>query len=293
MKRTASAPGTVAHERRATGKIILSGEYAVVFGYPGIAIPSSATLTVSYEPSDAKLRIDWPEKDLHPAWLEYAHKIVRLLEDQTKKKYGGIIRIENQLPLGKGMGSSTALVIALTKSLVSEAESRGSPLRKVALAIENTVNPGGSGIDFHTIWDGKPILFQKGESSVEAYLSLDFLEGAILIDTGKPDQTTKELVAWMKTREAEVEPVLERIGQCTLRFLEGEDPLAIVKDHHRAQTELGVVPEAAQKLIAEIEKAGGAAKVIGAGGRTGGGGMVLALGIEATMVASSFKTYRL
>jgi mevalonate kinase len=40
---------------------------------------------------------------------------------------------------------------------------------------------------------------------------------------------------------------------------------------------LGVVPETVQKLIENIEKTGGVAKVIGAGGRTGGAGIVLAL----------------
>lgn len=282
----------------APGKIILSGEYAVVFGYPGLAIPSSATLTVSYEPSDAKLMIEWPEKDVHPAWLEYAQKIIGLLEDQTSKKYGGTIRIENQLPLGKGMGSSTALVIAITKSLASATGAPEPQLRGLALQIENTVNPGHSGIDFNTIWGGKPILFQKGEPPVEAYLSLDFLKNAVLIDTGKPDQTTKELVAWMKTREAEVEPTLERIAACTVQFLEGDDPMQIIREHHRAQTELGVVPEKTQKLIDEIEKGGGAAKVIGAGGRTGGGGMVLTIGIHPKKIETiaqkqSMKTYSL
>ncbi|MBI3331968.1 hypothetical protein HYZ99_03340 [Candidatus Peregrinibacteria bacterium] len=253
----------------APGKIILSGEYAVVFGYPGIAVPSSLKMTATYEAGLGDLRIAWPEADAE--WMKYAVRIVQLLEERTGKNFGGTVTIENELPLGRGIGSSTALVIAMTRSL-SEGADGDRHLRQIALDIENTVNPGHSGIDFHTIWGGKPILFQKGEAPVEAYLSLDFLKGAILIDTGKPDQTTTELVAWMKTREAEVEPILARIGQCTERFLEGEDPSAIIRDHHRAQVELGVVPESVQTLIAEIEQSGGAAKVIGAGGRTGGGG---------------------
>ncbi|MFH0769931.1 MAG: hypothetical protein V1926_00985 [Candidatus Peregrinibacteria bacterium] len=41
MKFTAIAPG----------KIILSGEYAVVFGYPGIALPAPLTLQATFDKS--------------------------------------------------------------------------------------------------------------------------------------------------------------------------------------------------------------------------------------------------
>ncbi|MBT7493790.1 MAG: mevalonate kinase, partial [Candidatus Peribacter sp.] len=32
-----------------SGKIILTGEYAVLFGYPGIAVPSPLKMAVSFE----------------------------------------------------------------------------------------------------------------------------------------------------------------------------------------------------------------------------------------------------
>ena len=37
----------------APGKIILTGEYAVVFGYPGIAVPSPLSMTVTLEEDDS------------------------------------------------------------------------------------------------------------------------------------------------------------------------------------------------------------------------------------------------
>ena len=74
---------------------------------------------------------------------------------------------------------------------------------------------------------------------------------------------------------------IQSIGDCTERLLKGESLHAVMRDHHRAQTVLGIVPDSAQKIIAQIESEGGSAKVIGAGGRTGGGGMVLCLSTQA------------
>jgi mevalonate kinase len=58
----------------------------------------------------------------------------------------------------------------------------------------------------------------------------------------------------------------------------GEDLQTVMRDHHRAQVALGVVPPDVADMVDGIESTGGAAKVIGAGSRTGGAGMVLALG---------------
>ena len=59
----------------------------------------------------------------------------------------------------------------------------------------------------------------------------------------------------------------------------------IIRNHHSAQCALGVVPAPVQALITHIEELGGAAKVIGAGGRNGGAGMVLAFGISKDKVS--------
>lgn len=266
--KTASAPG----------KIILSGEYAVVFGHRGIAIPSSLLATVSYEESDTPLEIHWP--NVHSHWIAYAEEIAKLLNVST-----GTLSIDHQVPLGKGMGSSTSLIVAMAKCLIRED-------REKALSIENILAPNNSGIDFSVIWNNAAILFKKGEDP--QIIDVPPLPNtALLIDTGTPDQQTAELVAWVQDRETELQEPLNAIGNCTERILNGDALPSIFTDHHHAQVALGVVPEGAQKLITEIESLGGAAKTLGAGSRTGGGGMILALNIQKEQIPLDYPVLSL
>ncbi|OGG52938.1 hypothetical protein A3H16_00550 [Candidatus Kaiserbacteria bacterium RIFCSPLOWO2_12_FULL_53_8] len=252
----------------APGKIILSGEYAVLFGYAGIAVPSPLGIQVEFDEDAASDRIEIYWEGANNEWLTYAEKIV----GKTDSKLRGHLTIHSNLQLGKGMGSSTALLIVVTRALLGENS------RKEALLIEDALNPGHSGFDFATIWEGVPILFRKGDTAKRIDISAELLRGAMLIDTGLPSESTAELVAWMRSREKQIEEPLKTIGNCTERLVRGEPLDAVMRDHNRAQITLGVVPPDVEKLIAAIEQIGGAGKVIGAGSRTGGAGMVLALG---------------
>jgi mevalonate kinase len=271
----------------APGKIILSGEYGGrILGHPSIAVPANVRLSASFEPGE-NLTIDWPEITGRSDWQEYLRNIWKLLGGKD-----GAIRIENTIPLGKGMGSSTALTIALSRLVL------GEDSRDEAQRIEDIVNPGHSGLDFEVIWRQTPIRFSAERGAEPVNLDPHLLDGAFLIDTGSPAETTPELVAWVKGRKAELQEVSETLGRCTQRLtefvmlsvVEARQALPdIIRDHHRAQIALGVVPAPVQELIAKIETAGGAAKVIGAGGRKTGAGMVLAVGIkEATLAAQPF-----
>ncbi|HRH93175.1 MAG TPA: hypothetical protein PKV72_01440 [Candidatus Peribacteria bacterium] len=253
-----------------TGKIIVSGEYAMLFGKPGIAFPSHHWLGVTWK-RDRKRGTDivWPQMPDKDPWMTYLREIIKRCD--TGERIAGTISIENHIPLGKGMGSSTALVAAVCKALL------GDDCRKEALAIENDLNPGNSGMDFAVIWERQPVYFQKGRDPVALGMPGEVLEKGILIDTGMPNETTPELVAWIRSRENECKEAIEIIGKCTERLAGGERMETVIKDHHRAQVMLGVVPPHVADFIAAIERTGGSAKVIGAGGRTGGGGMVLAL----------------
>ncbi len=253
----------------ARGKIILTGEYAVLFGHPGIAVPSGPGIgvTLADDRYDEDFKLSW---DADWRWCEYAEKIVKLCEAHTGKDITGNMTVKCSLPLGKGMGSSTALLIAICRCIL------GEDYKDFALSCEDTMNPGHSGLDFTVIWHEKPVYFRKGQEPEFISLDESFLQNVEFMDTGTPDQQTPEMVTWVKSREAELQEPLRKIAECTERLKEGKEPLSvIIRDHHRAQVALGVVPPDVQKKIAELEAQGKAAKVIGAGGRTGGGGMVL------------------
>ncbi|MBU0458938.1 hypothetical protein KJ652_03025 [Patescibacteria group bacterium] len=293
MKNIGSAPG----------KIILTGEYAVVFGFRGIAIPSPLKMEVEFEENRSieGIEVEWEGikgdetafaqpslSELWPAgkatavqgWNSNLIEILNSIQQFKGKIFNGKLTIKNSIPLGKGMGSSTSLVIAVARCML------GGECRSEALAIENKLSPNNSGIDFNVIWEGCPILFKKDEKHQLIDIPKDFLSDAILIDTGTPNESTKELVAWVTDRRGRsgrslssdnVYEALEMIGNCTERLINNDDFSKIIADNYRAQLTLGIVPPQVQELIEEIEQAGGAAKVMGAGGRTGGGGMVLAL----------------
>ena len=260
----------------APGKMILSGEYAVVFGYPGIAVPTTFGVEVTWKDTgDAPMKIvlggltgdEWYRQKILDLCIQISTG-VRPAPPTT-----GTLTIHNQIPVGRGMGSSTALVIAICKCLL------GKENRTQAVLVEDTINPGNSGLDFSVIWINRPVKFTKGSTPEPLHLNLDFLKNSTLIDTGKPGETTADLVAWIKTRaeEPETAAALKTIGRCTERLIAGDDIKTVMRDHHQAKMKLGVVTTEAVKIIADIERKGGAAKVLGAGARTGGGGMVLAL----------------
>lgn len=288
---TASAPG----------KIILCGEYAVIFGHPGIAVPADKRVEVTYTPGNEWI-ITWDGVTGDSTKANaYVHTILDACAEQCAIEPGNL-HISNTIPLGKGMGSSTALTIAVTKAIFGCHPEHSPPrpasrtgrgtLRKKILAAEDSVNPGHSGIDFAVIWEEKPVYFKKPNAPKPLNLPhviIQALQTATLIDTGAPNETTPQLVTWITMRHVQgdkaIEPAIHTIGGCALRIqelaslssVEAQQMFTqIIRDHHRAQVQLGIVNAQTQSLIEQIEQKGGCAKVIGAGGRTGGSGMVIA-----------------
>ncbi len=270
---------------KACGKIILCGEYAVLFGYPGIALPAPLYVTATFmeNPNAGDIILEWEADE---EWTEYVEEIINYCIALGSVPPGRLT-IENTIPLNKGMGSSTAFVIAIAKCLL------GENCKEEALYIENAVNPGHSGIDFAVIWNEKPLKFVKDKEPEIISLPNDLLNNAILIDTGNPDQQTPELVEDIRSREQELQEPLKTIAECSKKLQHSEDITDIFHEHHLAQVALGVVSSKAKNLITKIEQEGGAAKVIGAGGATGGSGMVLAVNVHADSISNEFPTLSL
>jgi mevalonate kinase len=273
-------PQRVAH---ACGKIILSGNISNAYGRRALAVPVNMHITVTWDKSENTqdgLRFVWADQWGDGVWLTTVRKITKLVDAQIGP-VAGSLTIRHSLPLGKGMGSSTALVVALARCFL------GKNCRDEALAIENVINKSHSGIDFAAIWEERPIVISNGR-----YEFIDLpkpLQHGFLIDTGTPIESTSVILQRIKERsrrEKNLMNSLETIGNCTERLLSGEDPLTVFPDHHRGQVSLGVVPPRVRSLIEKIEQSGGAAKAVRSGGRTGGSGMVFAVHPKADVIKS-------
>ncbi|WP_435318316.1 mevalonate kinase [Haloarchaeobius sp. TZWSO28] len=130
------------HTASAPGKVYLFGEHAVVYGEPAIpcAVERRATVTVE-ERSDGRLRVD--AQDLHiegftveygetgpavdapkavlEAATEYVDGAIAQVRDAADAPGAGFdVTIESDIPLGAGLGSSAAVVVASIAAATSE-----------------------------------------------------------------------------------------------------------------------------------------------------------------------------
>jgi mevalonate kinase len=258
---------------RACGKIILSGNTANRFGKRALAVPVDLDITATWSGSNDSepLHVSWGGHEKEDIWLATVHRILNLIEERIGRLSGELI-IRNTLPLGKGMGSSTAIVIALARCFL------GKNCKLEALAIEDTINVGHSGLDFASIWEERPLV-AKG-ASYEFIDLPESLQRGVLVDTGLPTAPTSIIIGDLKKRlqaKKSLMSSVELIGDCTERLLSGEDPLTVFPDHYRGLLKLGVVPPRVQLLIERIQRSGGAAKPGRFGGASGGAGMVFAV----------------
>jgi mevalonate kinase len=258
----------------ACGKIIISGNVAIKFGKRALAVPVDMHITVTWDKSvhtQEGLRIVWPGQKEAGIWLTTVRKIIKLIEAQIGP-LSGKLTIRNTLPLGKGMGSSTAIVVALARCFL------GENCKEEALAIEDIINKGHSGIDFAAIWEERPIVITKGRYE---FIELPVqLQHGYLVDTGSPAEPTSIIIERLEERSPREKILIESveaIGNCTDRLLSGEDPHIVFPDHHRGQVNLGVIPPRVRWLIEKIQRSGGAAKATRSGGGKGGVGMVFAV----------------
>jgi mevalonate kinase len=107
------------------------------------------------------------------------------------------------------------------------------------------------------------------------------LDGFEVFHTGRPRETTGEVVASVRRRRVRERPRFEAIfqsmGALVERFkaeIERSPPgrrelLSLVRSYQRHLEEIGVVPESTARLVKRIEAEGGAAKISGAGALTG------------------------
>ena len=281
---------------RAPGKLILIGEHSAVFGRPALIGTLGLYFDVEIRPaSEPGVRIhadDMPPRQR--SWSELQGDSGALLEfalGETRRRLDRdpadfAIHIRSEIPVGAGFGSSAALACAVPAAVLAWAGCEPVPetLASIAFDIERKQHGRPSGIDHGTILAGGFVEASIGETGVRELtpfpISRDRLRGLHVYDTGTPDQTTGEMVTRVRKvyekDPAATEQRLDRMAEAAVlvrNFLSGTEPadsfVNAIRSFHSEQLALGAVPPAIASIIEQIEKAGGAAKLSGAGAADG------------------------
>ena len=287
------------------GKIHLLGEHAVVYGKPAILTTIDRRLFAEISPNE-KLIIDCSEdKTLIKKAIEIVEKELKLKSPLKVK-----IKIESDIPYGRHVGSSAAISVAVVSALIYYLKGIWdlNLFNKLAYEVEKAQHGNPSGGDNSTICFGGLIWFQKLSEDKKVIKKLPFTisdkiaNNFVLIDTGKPKESTGEMVTHVKSLLSKTPKIVndflanqEVFVNKLLPVLKNskEDELIkIIKSGEHNLETIGVVSDYAKNIIREIEKAGGAGKICGGGGIKKATGIILSYHKNPKIVekiASFFK----
>ena len=277
---------------KAPGKIILFGEHFVVYDNRAIlgAIDKYATVTSEKTNTDNILissslgqssiqkdqDVDKVEKKFRPFF--YIAKQVILKNNFNN---GISIKIESDIPIGAGLGSSSACCVAAAASILNLFNNTNdNEILELAIKAEKTIFPNSSGADCTVSVFGGIIEYQreKGFSKIDTENEFNFL----IIDSEQVHVTDK-VVERVKKFKEENENVFselcseeERLITKALDSLKNNDLETIGKCIAQNQIyleQIGVSNDILLSIIKEIEKITFGAKITGAGD----GGCIIAL----------------
>ena len=299
----------------APGKLILSGEHAVVYGKPAVAmaIDRSAVFEVTPQTGD-RISFDIPGEQESDS---YTLLTLRDLKRRVENKYreflrgqvgigyvlsapidlfrfafihtldglhrkldsGLVMKLRSSIPVGCGMGSSAATVLSEIRALghYFRVDFKPDWYYEYSLDAEKLQHGRPSGVDSYISLYGGCARFQNGAATSIALPRMNMY----MVQTGVPESTTGECVMEVekKFRNSSIWDEFEAVTNAFEEALHNNDGQKIhwlVRENNRLLTAIGVVPARVQAFIKDIEQSGGSAKICGAGAVMGDrGGIVL------------------
>ncbi len=276
------------------GKIHLLGEHAVVYGKPALLAAIDKRLYVKVKRLDSYQGTT--DTGVRIKTSEGGKLILECISVFRKafviKKFPPLeINVSSNISTGSGLGSSAALSASVIGALMKGVKNIWNPVRinELAFEVEKMAHGNPSGADNTTVVFGGLVWYRKEFDFLKSIWSLPLspykIPSFFLIDSGRPKESTKEMVEFVsllyKRRKGMMESVFSDQELQTKKLLlsfrkdNKSEMIEALKCGERNLEKMGVVGAKAYKIIREIEVSGGAGKICGAGGKKEGSGMIL------------------
>lgn len=271
----------------APGKLHLIGEYSAVYLKPAILCAIDRHVTVILKPSS--INNYFPDD-------KTAQDAVKAIQNFIEKKYkielaNYEIKVQSDLPIGRGMGSSAALcaVVAGAFFALHELSWDLDEIFNAAYEGEKVFHGNPSGGDLAVCIYGGIVWFRKEAEQVKLFKKIEvpnsILKNILLIDSGKPVESTKEMVAkFLKLKEANESKIKkfsnlqEDLTRNLLRSFIEKDNKEVFDTLFKSERNLESLGIVGKKVL-DISKILGnncAIKISGAGGYKSGCGILVA-----------------
>ena len=280
MKTKASAPG----------KVILFGEHFVVYGVRAILCAIDKRVTVSAEENNTgliaisteignlKLEPNLPISEIEFPLRPFYFLADKLLKDKTK---GIKIEVESDIPLGVGLGSSSACCVAGAAAISKLYKKKSTQeILELAIEAEKTIFENTSGADCTVSAFGGMMAYDKENGFVNINTQFDF---HLVIANSNLEHSTEEVVAKVKQFKDRNEEEFSELCISESKLI--ENVLILLKEreiqeigkqvslNQKYLEQIGVSNDKLQKMIKIGDSVSFGSKITGAGG----GGCIFSL----------------
>ncbi len=289
----------------ASGKIILFGEHAVVYGRPAIAVPVAqvrAIATITPAQPGSGLTLDLP--DVGEQWQVTGQATTQPLVHVAALAASQlgliplpdwVITLRSAIPVASGLGSGAAAATAIVKAMAAAAGRPLAPADVSALVFESETLFHGtpSGIDNTVIAYEQPVWFVRGQAPQPFRIGRAYT--IVIGDTGIASPTrlaVGDVRAGWQAEPARFEALfdgVESIVDAARQSIESGDVAALgplMDKNHRLLQAMGVSSPELDALCQAARDAGAAGAKLSGGGR-GGNMIALAPAGRAETIASA------
>lgn len=269
------------------GKIHLMGEHAVVYGSPALLAAINLRMRISVEASRKMEVISAEPSDyvLYAVQKVQEHFSVKVLPPMK-------ITIDSDIPAGFHLGSSAATAVGTVAAVTYFVKKIWNPnlFNQIAYEVEKKKhgNPSGGDNTIVTmggiVWFRKELEFLKSMWQLDAHIP-DSLNHFFLMDTGRPEETTGEMVSLVRNKYEKNQDAMRKLFfqneiqvkriATSLKEQNKQELIDAMRIGERTLEQMGVVGEKVIPCIRAVEQSGGTAKILGGGGKKNAVGFLL------------------